>query len=997
MLNFTGYKNRLSKGLRLALCLTVVFKVVFGNSAFAAICSDVFPVNTTSSATVSQQLSYSYPGGQSFDDFFYLLSNSIGTGDRYYNGRTMLSDIEVTAGSTTRLFVNGDLILDSWGNFIAADVNAGGDPADLILIVNGDLSISNKSEVNALIYVQGDVTVIGNPTINGAITATGSAPSAKTNQTYDADAAANADFSTLCSVAGPSFDHFNISVPSTASTCGTAAVVITAQDASNATVTDFVDTITLSTSSNHGGWAVTAGANSISDSDTDDGAATYLFDLTDAGQVTLALTNSHADILTVTAVDSLTSTAAVSSGITFSDNAFNISTASVDVIAGRDHSFNLEYLKKDPVTGDCGTASDFTGSVNLKMSYSGSVNHPAGAAAPTVSSVTLPSTQPASNNLTLSFASGLASFTLSSTDIGEYRFDVLDDSSGLAVDVSGSPINIAGSSADYSVRPFGLAIAVPANPAASSATGGVFKKAGELFNVQVSGVLYQSSDDGNGDGIPDGHDDNDPSNNADLSDNTTAPSFGAEGESVASSSTLILPALGNDPGLSGTTTISTFSSGSGDTSTATRFDEVGIVEISAAISDGTYLSSTGITIYGKSGYLGRFTPAYFSASANIPILDDGWYDYNSDGSNDWSCTFTYQGQGFAMDVSPRLTLTALNASGITTQNYTANFNKLFSASVSDKNIHYVISDNVATTGSVPTISSISITINDLAGGLIDLVINGLNDGANGLSYTKSVQPSAGDEAFFAEFSVYFFQELTNTSPSLLTVDDPGEPSQPIIFVSEIQTYFDDSAYLNTDTNSDGNGDTHQDLVLRDADNICYMIDTNADGIVDQCDEFVISGIIGTEIRYGRLSIDNAYGSELLPLSMIYRAEYYDLITPTSPTSGFKINDQDNSNISACAGSIVSSAEISLSDFQLNLNGGETALSSTSGLSDGLGSLILSAPGTGNQGMVKVNISVPSWLQYDFDGDGAADQPSAIASFGVSAGDGIIFYLKENFR
>ncbi|MBV1873131.1 MAG: hypothetical protein KUG83_11335, partial [Gammaproteobacteria bacterium] len=262
MLNFTGYKNRFSKGLGLALCLTLILKVVFGNIAFAAICSDVFPASTTSSATASQQLSYSYPGGQTFDNFFYLLTNSIGTGDRYYNGRTMFSDIEVTPGSATRLFVNGDLILDSWGNFIAADVNAGGDPADLILVVNGDLSISNKSEVNALIYVQGDVTITGNPVINGAITATGSAPNAKTNQSYDADAVANADFSSLCSLAGPSFDHFNISVPSAASTCGMAAIVITAQDASNATVTDFVDTITLSTSSNHGGWAVTVGANS---------------------------------------------------------------------------------------------------------------------------------------------------------------------------------------------------------------------------------------------------------------------------------------------------------------------------------------------------------------------------------------------------------------------------------------------------------------------------------------------------------------------------------------------------------------------------------------------------------------------------------------------------------------------------------------------------------------------------------------------------------------
>lgn len=352
-----------------------------------------------------------------------------------------------------------------------------------------------------------------------------------------------------------------------------------------------------------------------------------------------------------------------------------------------------------------------------------------------------------------------------------------------------------------------------------------------------------------------------------------------------------------------------------------------------------------------------------------------------------------------MDSSPRMTLAALNAAGAATQNYTGTFNKFTVASVSQKNIRFAMSDQTATTATVPTVNNtVAIAMNGLGGGLVDFTISGLTDLQNGILYNKAVQPNSGDEVFAADFNVRFFEELDNTSPSpALMVADPGDSTQPVTFVSDLQDYFDDAAYLNTDTNGDSVADSHQDLILRDVDGVCYMIDSDSDGIPDLCDEYTLTGINGTEIRYGRLSVENAYGSELLPLAVVYRAEYYDLITPTSPTSGFKVNEEDNSTVSGCAGTLINVAAVSLSDFQLNLGVGETAASSASGLSSGLGSLILTAPGAGNQGMVKVNVAVPTWLEYDFDGDGAADQPSGIASFGVSSGDDLLFFQRESYR
>ena len=971
----------------------------------AATCPSVFPAASTANTT--QTLTYSYPTGTVFNNFpsggllcilFSICNQSItlAAGDHYYNGGKA-PGISVTGGPSARLFVNGNL--DFKGN---KDINNPGNPEDLIIIVKGNLKITSNITINALIYVEGTVTITSNVVVLGAITATGTiSPGTQSVLTYDAAAVAAANFSTLCGASAPVFHHFVISVPANGSTCVATSVLITAVDSTGATMAGYTGAISLATSSAHGDWGVVSAVNSVTNGTADDGAASYTFTSADAGDVTLSLLNTHADVTTVSVVDVASSAVTTSSAITFSNNALNISTSNNDIVAGRNHSFLIEYLKRDPVSGSCGVLTNFSGTVNLKFSYQAAASHPAGANAPVVNGVTLPAAQPLSANVNLTFASGTSTFALATSDIGQYQINVLDDSSGIAVGPGGpggSKLPISGSSPIYSIRPFALYVTVPGNPAASSALGAVFKKAGENFDVRVSGVLYQAADDSNADGLPDGHTDTNPGNNANLADNSVAPSFGREGESVSLSATLILPVAGNNSGLAGTSSVSVFSAGSGTTGVGTHYDEVGIIELSAVISDGVYLSSPG-SVYGRSGYVGRFKPAYFSATHITPVLTDGWYDSNADGINDWTCNFTYQGQQFALNANPTVSLTARNSLGVVTQNYSGAFNKLSVSSLTQKNIKFVISDITAQTTTVPGLNNTAaLAISDLGGGLIDVTLTGLNDQKNGIFYNKAVQPTSGDEVFSANYSIRFFQDLNNSAPfPVLVVANPGAAVPPFMFANELQTNFDGATFLNTDSNGDGTGDSHQNLVFQDSDSVCYMIDSNADGVPDLCDDYVISGITGTEIRYGRLLIDNAYGSELLPLPMVYRIEYYDHITPTSPTSGFKVNDQDANSVTMCAGSSISSAQITLSDYQLNLAAGETTVGSASVMQNGLGSFILTAPGAGNQGLVKVSVTVPSWLTYDFNGDGVADFPSAVASFGVSAGDDLLFYQRETFR
>ena len=172
----------------------------------------------------------------------------------------------------------------------------------------------------------------------------------------------------------------------------------------------------------------------------------------------------------------------------------------------------------------------------------------------------------------------------------------------------------------FVVRPFAFSVSATGNPGAASPAGLMFTSAGTDFSANVSAVLWEAADDTDNDGIADDHDDINPGNNANLMDNAIAFNYGQEtsAEQVSLTALLDQPAGGNNPGLSGGTSISIFNSGIGTTNTI-RYDEVGIIEISAAISDGNYLgigvSETG-DVHGNSGYVGRFNPAQYAVTSS---------------------------------------------------------------------------------------------------------------------------------------------------------------------------------------------------------------------------------------------------------------------------------------------------------------------------------------------------------------------------------------------
>lgn len=160
------------------------------------------------------------------------------------------------------------------------------------------------------------------------------------------------------------------------------------------------------------------------------------------------------------------------------------------------------------------------------------------------------------------------------------------------------------------------------------------------------------------------------------------------------------------------------------------------------------------------------------------------------------------------------------------------------------------------------------------------------------------------------------------------------------------------------------------------------------------------------IRSGRLQIQNAFGSELVDLSMPTRVQHYT-------TNGWATNTTDNCTV------------VTLSAFanpQGNLVANETCVQDTGnpGLSGrgcvatgpaseqfreagvvgfaGDFNLHLQAPGLGNSGSLDISadLSATSWLRYNWDGAGGDDDPTGRATFGIYRGSSRHIYLRERY-
>ncbi len=238
-------------------------------------------------------------------------------------------------------------------------------------------------------------------------------------------------------------------------------------------------------------------------------------------------------------------------------------------------------------------------------------------------------------------ASGNAPFSFNYADVGQVTLYATKAASGSLLSA------LSGNTNAFVVKPAALVLsnikqtASPnlVNPAAVSAAGSKFVKAGEAFTATVT---------------------------AQTSGGAATPNFGKETtpEGVTLTPTLVQPGGGVAGALAnGSVAGGSFSSGA-ETVTTLSYSEVGIISLTPAIADGDYLGAGSVTGT-SSGNVGRFVPAQFALSSTSVT-------HRSTLSCSPAASFSYLGENFRFGFA----LTAQNASGGTTQNYTGSFAKL---------------------------------------------------------------------------------------------------------------------------------------------------------------------------------------------------------------------------------------------------------------------------------------------------------------------------------
>ncbi|MCR4298291.1 MAG: hypothetical protein NUV75_06000 [Gallionella sp.] len=178
----------------------------------------------------------------------------------------------------------------------------------------------------------------------------------------------------------------------------------------------------------------------------------------------------------------------------------------------------------------------------------------------------------------------------------------------------------------------------------------------------------------------------------------------------------------------------------------------------------------------------------------------------------------------------------------------------------------------------------------------------------------------------------------------------------------------------------------------------YNLDVNNDATNDH------SLVGASKIRFGRLKLSNAHGSELLNLPIPIQTQYWNGIS-------FVTNGEDY-----CTQ--IGATNIGLANYTKNLALGETVISTGTAFNAGVGSLILSKPGATNDGSVDlvINLSATAteapcitltpdpvtvganlgYLRGKWCGAAYDKDPSVRATFGVYKGNNEFIYLRESY-
>ncbi len=610
--------------------------------------------------------------------------------------------------------------------------------------------------------------------------------------------------------------------------------------------------------------------------------------------------------------------------------------------------FFLQAVKTDDNTGSCvGLFPDGT-DVPVNLSYTCHEDSSA-----CTRNITLTNNVTEINLMTsavehnLRFSSdSKAYFSLNYPDAGKLIVNAQKD---IDVDGLGDIKSFSVTSNAFVVRPFGFQLdfsqdANSADALASTALGSDFKKAGETFSLRAIAKQWANNQDDDNDGIPD--------NFTDLNSNAIAGNF--DGEQLTVTSELFLPdPLTANSGVLTAETSYSFSASILDDDY--NFSEVGIIHLSALLTDSDYIG--GGNIQGYIANVGRFTPAYFiqTVDVDVDLGVDGNGSLNAKHSLLGTCTikdWAYSGQEtnsvgtITYGLPPEILITAYNTDNIITKNYTeSGFMKLSASGI----VITPPTEDFEKDRIDPMVVDEKVKINSVMTPSLDLTV----EEAGVLNY----------EFNSADHFIYEHNTHSKYAPF---------PAKIPFAITQVQ----DSDLINLYSGSD------PDII--------------------PTEQVLTEGI---EIRFGRWTIDNAFGPETSLLPMPMTVQYWNGIE-------FEINTDDNCTVPNIDDEI-NSGEIwegDLTDWQYRLLDTSTETNEPitpedtlatvpdplTTFSDGIyRDFIFTSPGNGNRGSLNLEYEVPVWLKYDWQNNGNfEDNPSAKATFGLFRGNDRIIYQRE---
>jgi MSHA biogenesis protein MshQ len=744
-------------------------------------------------------------------------------------------------------------------------------------------------------------------------------------------------------IAGP--DHFQISHGGTGVTCTASAVTLSAHNADHSVFSGYTGTATLSTSVGRGDWTLVTGSGTLANGTANDGAATYTFGASDNGTVTLGFQDTTAETLSLNAADGGLSETGGSASAATDDPSITFATTGFEFRAnGVANAIGTQIAGKSSATAP--------GAQSLQIRAIRSSDSSTACVAALQGSRTVQfgyeCVSPASCSASSMSLNGGSSTTIAgnpSGSVGSYTNTTMTfDGSGLAS--FNVTWNDAGSARLYARYPL---------PLASGAASGNFM-AGSSNAFVSRPFAYQFSVTGNAAAST-------AAGSKFLAAGTT---FNGTARAVAWSAADDTNNDGIADGMdSGDTNAANNADLSGNATTPNFSPSTSITLNSNLLlpAGGTHPGITGSPVAAFSNGVAAISGMRYDEAGIIEIsaVQGGSYLGLSTtetakirGNTGYVGRFHPKRLGVAAN-APAFS-NACSAGAFTYQGQPFYFGTAPVLSLTALSAQGTTTANYTTTGFFKLSSTLAgRSYADATGGGRTLsVVNGSaaviagSTGGTGIA-TLSLASGSGGDAF------------TYTRAA---------PESP--FAASVTANF-----------------TAADLT--DSDGIC--LDSANDGV---CDTFSIAGLSGANMRYGRLVVENAMGSELTTLRVPLYTQYYN-------NGGFVLNTADvcsvvpSTALDFGAGTPAGLPAAGVLSFPIS-TGTSTATLTGTAVAGQFG-LLLSAPGSGKTGEINLQLNMGTaglpWLQYDWNGDGSGnDDPTARATFGTFQGPKRVIFKRE---